>query len=90
MAIAVYMHPEGLTGAMYDEVHRLLVEAGQGSPKGQVHRSCFGDDGDLMVFSIWESREAFDTFGPILGPILTKVGVTMSAAPDIMPIHDMV
>ena len=89
MAIAVYMHPEGLTGAKYDEVHRLLIEAGHEFPEGRIHHSCFGADGDLMVYNIWESQEAFDAFGPILGPILAQVGVTMAAAPDIMPIYAM-
>jgi hypothetical protein len=89
VAIAVYMHPEGLTGAKYDEVHRLLVEAGHETPKGRVHHSCFGADGDLMVYNIWASQEDFDAFGPILGPILAQVGVTMTTAPDIMPIYDM-
>jgi hypothetical protein len=89
VAIAVYMHPDGLTGAKYDEVHRLLVEVGQETPRGRIHHSCFGTDGDLSVYNIWESQEAFDAFGPILGPILAQVGLTMTTPQDIASVYDM-
>jgi hypothetical protein len=89
MAIAVYIHPEGMTFAQYDEVHRLLGAAGHGAPTGRLHHSCFGSDGDLMVYDIWDSQESFDSFGPTLGPILEEVGVKMGNPPDVMPIHAM-
>ena len=89
MAIAVYIRLDGMTGAQYDEVHRRLTEAGQINPAGRLHHSCFGDDGDLAVYNVWESQEAFDAFGPILGPILEEVGVKMDGPPDVKPLYAM-
>jgi len=69
MAIAVYFHPKGMTLDQFYEVHRLLQESGQGEPAERIHHSCFGEDGDLMVYDIWESPEAFQQFGEALMPI---------------------
>jgi hypothetical protein len=38
---------------------------------------------------VWESQEAFDTFGQTLIPILTKVGVD-PGTPDVMPVHNLI
>ena len=86
MAIAVYFHPKGMTLAQFAEIHRLLEEKGAGSPDGRLHHSCFGEDGHLMVFDIWESMEQFESFGTYLMPILAELGVTSSRPPDIMPV----
>jgi hypothetical protein len=40
------------------------------------HFSCFGPDGDLMVYEVWESQEAFEEYGKVLIPILTRIGST--------------
>jgi hypothetical protein len=52
--------------------------------------SCFGEDGHLQVFDIWESQEAWDEFLGNLVPILQELDITMSAAPVIMPVVDLV
>jgi hypothetical protein len=86
MAIAVYFHPKGMTMAQFEEVHRRLLDAGHSNPTGRIHHSCFGDDGDLMVYDIWESEEAFGQFGEALMPIIAEVGFD-AGEPAVMPIH---
>jgi hypothetical protein len=86
VAIAVYFHPKSMTLDRFFETHRLLADAGQANPAGRIHHSCFGQDGDLMVYDIWESPEAFHAFGETLMPILAKVGID-PGEPAIMPIH---
>ena len=89
MAIAVYFHPKGMTLESFEEAHRRLSEAGVAQPEGQIHHSCFGEDGDLMVYDIWESPESFEAFGKELMPILAEVGVD-PGEPAIMPLHKLI
>jgi hypothetical protein len=74
MAIAAYFHPEGMSLAQFEEVHRRLDAAGDGDNPHRLHHSCFGEDGDLMVYDIWDSPESFAAFGEVLMPILAEVG----------------
>jgi hypothetical protein len=86
VAIAVYFHPKGMTLEQFNEVHRLLQDSGQDDPSARIHHSCFGEDGDLMVYDVWESPESFEAFGEVLMPIIAKVGFD-AGQPAIMPIH---
>ena len=86
MAIAVYFHPKAMTLQQFEETHRLLDEAGLSKPDGRIHHSCFGDDGDLMVYDIWESPEQFEAFGQTLMPILAKLGLD-AGEPSVMAVH---
>jgi hypothetical protein len=86
MAIAVYFHPKGMSLEKFEETHRRLAEAGQAEPEGRIHHSCFGQDGDLMVYDIWESPETFEAFGRTLMPILQEVGID-AGEPSIMALH---
>jgi hypothetical protein len=85
MAIAVYFHPKNLTLDQFEDTRRRLDESG-GEPEGRIHRSCFGKDGDLMVYDIWESPEAFKAFGERLMPILAELGID-AGEPAIMQLH---
>lgn len=89
MAIAVYFSPESLTTQQYDESIRRLDAAGMGHPQGRLHHSCFGEDGKLMVFEIWESPATFEAFGPHLMPILQDAGIN-PGVPSVMPLHNMI
>jgi hypothetical protein len=86
MAIAVYFHPKSMKLEQFKETHARLADAGQAEPEGRLHHSCFGDDGDLMVYDVWESTEAFEAFGSTLMPILAEIGID-PGEPAIMPIH---
>lgn len=86
MAIAVYFHPKGMTMEQFEEAHRRLSEAGEADPAGRMHHSCFGEDGALMVYDIWESQDAFEAFGTTLMPILAEVGID-PGEPAVMAVH---
>jgi len=86
VAIAVYFHPKGMTLDQFNETHRRLADAGAAEPEGRIHHSCFGDDGELMVYDIWESPETFQAFGQTMMPILAEVGVD-AGEPSIMAVH---
>jgi hypothetical protein len=84
--IAAYFHTKNMTLEKFNEVHRRLDAAGSGQPKGRIHHSCFGEEGDLMVFDVWETPEDFEAFGAVLMPILGEVGVD-PGEPAVMPVH---
>jgi len=83
MSIVVRFNTSNLTRAQYDSVKGALEQSGAWPPAGcQVH-VCFGDENDLHVSEIWESREQLDAFGPMIGPHLAAANVQMSSDPDI-------
>jgi hypothetical protein len=86
MAIGVYFRPSSLTTDQYDRIMEELDDAGATRPAGRVSHCCFGPAENLMVFDIWETQEAFETFGKILEPIAEKIGVDIGA-PDVLEIH---
>jgi hypothetical protein len=75
-----------MTFDQFNEVHRLLNESGNGEPSARIHHSMFGEDGDLMVYDVWESPEAFEAFGAVLMPIIAEVGFDVGE-PTVMPLH---
>jgi hypothetical protein len=89
MAIAIYVHPENMNEAKYDDVSGRLKAAGPDLFQGRLHHSCFGPSDRLMVYDVWESAEAFETFSQTLMPILAEAGVTVAGPPDVMPVYDM-
>ena len=89
MSIVVRFNPKGLTIQKYDEVNRRLEESGGFSPDGLDYHVCFGSDGNLRVSEIWDSREQFEAFGERLRPILTDVGIEVSAEPEIFEVQNI-
>jgi hypothetical protein len=83
--IGVYYSPESLTKAKYEEVGRKLQEGGPPSPDLKLH-TCFGEEGSLSVFEIWETREAYDAAAATLLPILDEAGVKLSRPADVVPV----
>ena len=63
--IAVYVKPEALTVEQYNKARkgRTLLEQ---MWRGARHHSCFGEDGQLMVYEIWDSQENYHAFGKFL------------------------
>jgi hypothetical protein len=45
--------------------------------------------GGWFVADVWESEEALQRFGEILGPMLEKMGFILTA-PRIIPVHNFV
>ena len=87
--IAVYIVTNNMTLEQHTKGRDRLREAG--APEGAMRlHSCFGEDGKLMVFDIWESQEAFDSFLEYLGPVMEELGIELAQPPVIMPIVDLV
>jgi|NGEPerStandDraft_6_1074524.scaffolds.fasta_scaffold01493_7 hypothetical protein len=86
--IAVYFHQKGMTLDKFNESHRRLSVEGAtaDAPPGRIHHSCFGDDGSLMVFQVWDSLDSFQKFGETLMPILAELGID-PGVPDVMALH---
>ena len=62
MAIAMLMELTGATPEQYDALNREMDLTQQTLPDGLVsHVAARSDDG-LVIFDVWESREAFDRF----------------------------
>ncbi|MGD0378763.1 MAG: hypothetical protein ABSC30_02140 [Acidimicrobiales bacterium] len=89
MAVAVYVHPKSMTVEQFNEVHRRLEAAGEGDNPRRIHHSCFGDDGDLSVYDIWDSPQSFEAFGGVLMPILAELGID-PGQPAVMPLHKLI
>jgi hypothetical protein len=90
VSIVVRMSPANLTREKYDAVERRLEEAGAWpNPAGMEMHVLFGDEGNLRVSEIWDSREQLQAFGDQLMPILADEGVEFSAEPEIFEIHNL-
>jgi D-mannonate dehydratase len=86
MSILARFSPAGLTRETYDQVSEKL-EASDWPPAGLQLHVAFGDDGDLKVSEIWESREQMEAFGERLMPVLEEAGVQMAAEPQFFDVH---
>ncbi len=86
--IAVYIVTKNMTVEQHTKGRALLREAG--APEGPMKlHSCFGEDGQLQVFDVWESQESFDEFLTYLGPVMAELGIELAQPPTIMPVVDL-
>jgi hypothetical protein len=90
VSVVVRFKPTGLTREQYDESIKRLEEVGHWpNTDGMQLHVLFGDDGDLHVSEIWDSREQLQAFGEILVPILTDIGIQFSGEPEIFEVHNL-
>jgi hypothetical protein len=88
MSIVVRYQPANLTKEKYDSTNQKLAGAGvTWPPDGLDYHVCFGEDGDLKVSEIWDSREQMEAFGEHLMPVLTEAGVEFSGEPQVFDAH---
>src|SRR5947209_11046030 len=87
MSIVVRFHPTNLTIAQYEDVVRREKGTGKFPPDGRDYHVCFGTDGDLHVSEVWDSREQFEAYGPLLMPILADVGVQFSGESEVFEVR---
>ncbi len=87
--IAIYIVTKNMTEEQHKRGRERLREAGAPESAMKLH-SCFGEDGQLQVFDVWESQEAFDDFLTFLGPIMQELGIERAQPPVIMPVVDLV
>jgi hypothetical protein len=83
MSIVVRYPPSNVTREQYDSVRNALTEAGEWPADGcQIH-VLFGDDTDIRVSEIWESREKFEAFGETLRPRMEEAGIELAGEPEV-------
>ena len=87
--IGVYIVTKNMTVEQHAKGRERLREALAPEAGMKLH-SCFGEDGQLQVFDIWESQETFDEFLKYLGPVMEELGIELAQPPTIMPIVDLV
>jgi hypothetical protein len=90
MSIVVRYPAANLTKEKYDATNQKLEEAGvDWPPDGMVMHVAFGDDGDLKVSEIWDSREQWQAFGEKLMPVLNEAGIEFSGEPQVFEAHNL-
>ena len=87
MSIVVRFQPSGMTRQQYDSVRNALTDSGDWPTDGCQLHVLFGDEGDLRVSEVWESREKFEAFGEKLGPRIEEAGIQMSGEPEVFEAH---
>ncbi len=89
MAIGIYFANSKFPADKYDEVLAKLEAAGAGAPEGRSYHVALETDGEINVFDVWESQEAFDAFGATLMPILTGLGID-PGTPMAARVHNII
>ncbi len=87
MALGFYITATGFTQDRYDTTTVQLEEAGVGAPDGRISHVALETNGEIQVFDVWESQEAFDAFGATLIPILTAAGIELNE-PMVARVHN--
>jgi len=89
MALGYYFTPESFTTEQYDEAIRRLDAAGAGSPPGRSYHCALSSAGNIQVFDVWDSQEAFEKFGETLMPIMAELG-TDPGEPQVAEVHNII
>ncbi len=89
MALGFYFTPSGFTQDKYDEAISKLEAAGAGAPEGRSYHVALETNGEIQVFDIWESQEAFEAFGATLVPIMTGLGAD-PGEPMVARVHNVI
>lgn len=87
MSIVVRITPSNMTRQQYDTVRNGLTESGGWPADGCQLHVLFGDENDLRVSEVWESREKLDAFGEKLRPRLEEAGIQLSGEPEVFEAH---
>jgi hypothetical protein len=83
VSIVVHCPASSVTRQQYDSVRNALAESGDWPADGcQIHL-LFGDENDIRVSEVWESREKLDAFGEKLRPRMEEGGIQLSGEPEI-------
>jgi hypothetical protein len=78
-----------MTAQQYDEASRLVQESLDWPADGLDLHVCFGQEGNLRVSEIWDSREQFEAFGERLMPVLGEAGIEFSGDPEVFEVHNI-
>ncbi len=89
MAIVVHFTPTGMNAAKYEKVLDLLRGVDLGAPKGRLYHACYGAGDNLRVVDVYDSPEAFETFGQTLVPMLVENGIDVGR-PVVDQVHNLI
>lgn len=89
MATGFYFGNSTFSVEQYDEAIAALDAAGYAAPAGRIHHVAVISNGNVQIFDIWESAEAFEAFGAVLMPILGRLGVD-PGQPAVAPVHNVI
>jgi hypothetical protein len=89
MALGMYFTPSSFAPAEYDEVIKRLEAVGASAPAGRLHHVALETGGQIQLFDVWESAEAFQAFGATLVPILAELGID-PGEPRVSPVHNII
>ena len=87
MSIVVRFPPSNMTTQQYSSVRDALTEAGDWPADGCQLHVAFGDENDVRVSEVWESREKLDAFGEKLMPRLQEAGIRLTGEPEVFEAH---
>jgi hypothetical protein len=85
--IAIYIVTKNMTAEQHTMGRERLRSVGAPEKAMKLH-SCFGEDGQLQVFDIWDNQEAFDEFLTYLEPVMEELGIELAQPPVVMPVVD--
>ena len=83
MSIVVRFPSANMMREQYDAVRNALEGSDQWPADGCELHVLFGDEGDLRVSEVWESREKFEAFGEKLRPQIEEAGIQLSGEPEV-------
>jgi hypothetical protein len=89
VSVLIRFAPPSLTAEQYDSVVARLREDGVFPAEGLDYEICFGDDGNLKVSQVWDTKEHMDGFGQRLMPILQEFGID-PGPPEILDVHNVI
>ena len=87
MSNLVRFPPSNVTRQQYESVRAALIDSGEWPADGCQLHVAFGDDSNVRVSEIWESREKLDEFGQKLGPRMEEAGIQLSGEPEVFEAH---
>ena len=91
MSIVVRFSPVSLTAEKYDEALQRHEDEGiDFPPDGMQLHVCFGQEGNLRVSEIWDSREQLQAYGEKLMPLLGEIGIELDGEPEVFEAHNLV
>jgi heme-degrading monooxygenase HmoA len=75
-----------VSAKQYDQAWEDMRAAGHEHPKGLLYHVSGQNGEDFVAVTVWESMEAFTSFGETLRPLLAKNGFPQ-VPPTVTPVH---
>ena len=85
--IAMYLKWNGITPALYNQLHDI-VKWEENHPTGGLFHVAYFDNEGVRVQDVWETAEDFNNFtNDRLMPGGAKLGITSQPTIEIFPVH---